>query len=153
MSSSGSLPTLLHEAADELLRVLLQHLVDLVKNRVDVLVEPFLALGDVFLRLDLLDLFLAGRPLRLLVLLPAVFRHGTPPRTAVESRPTDSLMRPYPAAPPVMVRTRSLAVSHWSSKAPTCALVPRKGSSVGIRCKDSLPGRSKITESQEAAAT
>ena len=42
-----SLPALLHEAADELLGVGLQHLVDLVEDRVDVLVELLLALGDV----------------------------------------------------------------------------------------------------------
>ena len=44
-SSSGSLPTLLHEAADELLGVLLEHLVDLVEDRVDVVVELLLALA------------------------------------------------------------------------------------------------------------
>src|SRR3954469_10812589 len=77
MSSSGSLPTLLHETADELFRVLLQHLVDLVEDRVHVVVEPFLALGGILGRLDLGDLFLGRRTLRLLVLLPAVLRHGT----------------------------------------------------------------------------
>src|SRR3954451_22660603 len=82
MSSSGSLPTLLHESADELLGVLLEDLVDLVQDRVDVLVEPLFPLLDVLRRLDLLDLFLGRRTLRLLVLLTAVLRHGTPPRTA-----------------------------------------------------------------------
>ena len=37
--------------------------------------------------------------------------------------------------------------------APTCSRVPRSGSSVGTRCSASRPGRSKITESQDAAAT
>ena len=49
--------------------------------------------------------------------------------------------------------TSSSAVSHSSSRAPTCALLPRSGSMVGTRWSDSRPGRSKITESHDAAAT
>ena len=44
-------------------------------------------------------------------------------------------------------------MSHRSSSSPTWALLPRSGSMVGTRCSDSRPGRSKITESQDAAAT
>src|SRR5699024_5560357 len=53
----------------------------------------------------------------------------------------------------VRTDTRSAAVGEEFSRSPTCSLVPRKGSSVGTRCRESWPGRSKMTESQEAAAT
>src|SRR5699024_9963884 len=52
---------------------------------------------------------------------------------------------------PVRASTSSSAVAQSSSNLPTCALVPRNGSRVGIRTKESRP-TSKITESQEAAA-
>src|SRR5689334_5389722 len=42
---AASLSALLHEAADELLGILLEHVVDLVEDRVDVVVELLLALG------------------------------------------------------------------------------------------------------------
>jgi hypothetical protein len=45
-ASAASLAALLHEAAHELLGVLLEHVVDLVQDRVHVVVELFLALGN-----------------------------------------------------------------------------------------------------------
>ena len=50
-------------------------------------------------------------------------------------------------------RTAPRRSSQRSIRSPTWALVPRSGSMVGTRCSDSRPGRSKITESQDAAAT
>ena len=48
-SPQGSLPALLDERLHEVLGVGLQHVVDLVEDRVDVVVQRFLALGDVAL--------------------------------------------------------------------------------------------------------
>src|SRR5258707_4224771 len=54
---------------------------------------------------------------------------------------------------PVRAVTSSAAVAQRSRSSPTWAFVPRSGSRVGTRCRDSRPGMSKITESHEAAAT
>src|SRR5690349_13376939 len=71
-----SLAALLDERLHEVLGVGLEHLVDLVQDRVDVLVELFLALGDVGLGglggLDLLLAALAGLLLLLCHLAPPV---------------------------------------------------------------------------------
>ena len=40
-------------------------------------------------------------------------------------------------------------MSHSSISWPTWARLPRSGSIVGTRCRDSWPGRSKITESHD----
>src|SRR5919106_5539119 len=53
-SSPGSLAALLDERLHEVLGVGLQYLVDLVENGVDVVVEGFLALGDIGLGSHLL---------------------------------------------------------------------------------------------------
>ncbi len=53
----------------------------------------------------------------------------------------------------VRAATSSAAVLQRSRRPPTWALVPRRGSSVGTRWSESRPGTSKITESQDAAAT
>ena len=70
----------------------------------------------------------------------------------------ESGREPPCATPPgdncwVRAATSSAAVLQRSSRPPTCALVPRRGSSVGTRWSESRPGTSKITESQDAAAT
>jgi hypothetical protein len=75
---------------------------------------------------------------------PAARRDGArragPPATRVTQR------RPASAS------TSSVASEQRSSSAPTCARVPRSGSSVGTRCSDSRP-TSKMTLSHDAAAT
>src|SRR5207245_989878 len=55
----ASLPALLHVGPDQLLGVLLEHLVDLVENRVHVVRQPLVAFPDFLggLRLGLLCLF------------------------------------------------------------------------------------------------
>jgi hypothetical protein len=60
--------------------------------------------------------------------------------------------RPQPQRAALSAATRSPAVAQRSSRSPTWARVPRSGSSIGTRTSDSRP-TSKITESQDAAAT
>src|SRR5262245_65106879 len=85
-----SLATLLNEATHELLGILLEHLVDLVQNRVDVVIEALLALGDLVGRLGLGRLFPLALLARSLLLLSAVSGHAAPP-SRVRSRQS----RPY----------------------------------------------------------
>src|ERR1700709_2623950 len=68
-SFNGSLPALLDERLHEVLRVGLEHITDRAADRVDVLVELFLALGDVALRCRLGLLRGLRGLLRLLLLL------------------------------------------------------------------------------------
>src|SRR6476620_3559914 len=49
-------------------------------------------------------------------------------------------------------RNSAVASSLRSMRAPTAARVPRRGSSIGTRCSEVWPGRSKISESHDAAA-
>src|SRR5262245_36764339 len=79
VKSPGLLSTLLHKPTHELLGVGLEHLVDVFQNRVDVLVELLLALGDVLAALDLGSLFGLRRLLRGLVLLATLSCHRPPP--------------------------------------------------------------------------
>src|SRR5690625_3498581 len=69
-----SLATLLHESAHELLRVLLEHLVDVVQNAVDILIQLVLA----FLQI-LGSLVLGGG----ILLLPRLLRLALPTATCV----------------------------------------------------------------------
>src|SRR4030095_1505004 len=98
VSPAGLLPALLDESADELLSVLLEHLVYLVQNRVDVVRDLFLPFLDVgsSLGLSLVDLIGAlGR-----ALLPAgVFgcHHQPPLVRRVVPRPDFRMPRPYKA--------------------------------------------------------
>ena len=132
---TGSLPALLDERLHEVLGVGLQHVVDLVEDRVDVLVELFLALGDGRVGLDLGSLVrFLGSLLRLLLLL-------VPCPDLSQSRLARERFE--------QLLGRVAAVD----QRPTCPRLPRSGSMVGTRCSDSRPGRSKITESHDAAAT
>src|SRR5680860_252442 len=140
------LSALLDKGLHEVLCVGLEHLVDLVEDRVDVLVELLLALDDGVLRSNL------GRVLgfRALLWLLVLLRHQRLLASVCcgPGRSTTSRNRPYL----VRAANKASAVSQRSSSSPTCDLLPRNGSIVGTRCSDSWPGRSKITESQDAAA-
>ena len=139
-SASRSLAALLDEAADELLGVLLEHVVDLVEDRVDVVVELRLALRDVALGLgsassDALALTsgwpCAGRPRSRVAI-------GRPPLPSGPCRAALDL--PVPIAGTAARRpdrrdasatpraASSSAASAAVSSSPTCALVPRSGS-------------------------
>src|SRR4051794_2948790 len=161
------LASLLHVLPHKFLTVLLEHLVDLVQERVDVLGHLLVALGDLRVDrgLDLVGLLArAGGPL-----LPAgvsrrhgclqVRARGGSPSCCPESyspTPTERVIRSgrgrRSRQPPVIVSTSSCAVAEASNSAPTCSRVPRSGSIVGMRTRFSRP-RSKTTESHEAAAT
>ena len=135
--ASCSLAALLDERLHEVLGVRLEHVVDLVEDRVDVVVERFLALGDVGLGGRL------GRSPRP----PRTCAAASAPGPSIVEKPSDVSCRRERCA------NSSRAVSQRSISAPTWALLPRSGSMVGTRCSDSRPGRSKMTESQDAAAT
>src|SRR5260370_24671093 len=177
------LAALLHVRPDELLRVLLEDLVDLVQDRVDVIGELFVPLPDLLggpgLRLLGLVGAPSGLPLTACVLRShvatsvcpnAIVTRGSPAQSGRAQIGTNS--RPCPAGGygegqgadpgrsvlasqswPVRAAPSSAAVRQRSSSSPTCALVPRSGSKVGTRCSDSRPGMSKMTGSQGAAAT
>src|SRR5690349_16227363 len=176
---SGLLAALLHVRPNELLGVLLEHLVDLVEDGVHVVGELFVPLLD-FLgtaSLGLFGLFGAprGLPLTACVLRCHVTTSVSPNAIVTRGSPAQSrqpeIVTPaggHPPRPPrdrrgwsgagghswpVSAATSSAALRQRSSNSPTCARVPRSGSSVGTRCSDSRPGISKITESHEAAAT
>src|SRR6201999_3043489 len=155
------LAALLDVRAHEFLGVLLEHLVDLVQDRVDVIGELLVPLLDLFgrLRLCVLDFLgpAAGLALAARVLLchPGYLRQsGVFPAPELSSpiRALFNRATRYSCCP-VRADTRSAAVRARPSRSPTCFLVPRSGSRVGTRCSDSRPGMSKMTESQEAAAT
>src|SRR3954463_13248104 len=158
---SYSLPSLLHVRSHELLGVLLEHLVDLVQDRVDVLGHFLVPLGDLGVdrRLDLVGLLArSGRPL-----LPAGVPRGhaalrscswlvLPVKVPARYDIHGSARRGFVDHPPVMVSTSSCAEDVDSNSAPTWSRVPRSGSIVGIRTRFSRP-RSNTTESHDAAAT
>src|SRR5918994_7489183 len=77
-SMGWSLAALLDERLHEVLGVGLEHLVDLVEDRVDVLVDHLLALGHVRLGHLLGDLLGLGGPARLLLLLGHASTLSTP---------------------------------------------------------------------------
>ena len=76
---SRSLAALLHEAADELLGVGLEHLVDVVEDRVDVVVELLLALGGGVAGADSSGSSSSARLARGPVLLATFACHRRPP--------------------------------------------------------------------------
>src|SRR6266516_3692547 len=169
------MPTLLDVGPDELLGVLLQHLVDLVQDRVHVVGQLLLALLDLLARLRAALLGVLATPGSLPLAAGVLCRHAVKPPSSsgllpasTVSSPADSMpnpgiglqyrdgscrARPLAQPWPVSAATSSEAVRDRSIRSPTCARVPRNGSSVGTRCSESWPGMSKITESHEAAAT
>src|SRR5260370_21975946 len=163
------LAALLNVRPDELLGVLLEYLVDLVEDRVHVIGELLLTLLDVLVRLwrGLLGLLAALGSLPLTT--GVLCRHSE--TSVLQGHPrsfnrilacqllvqpwigTSHLIRDLDQPWPLSAATSSVAVRQRSSRPPTCARVPRSGSRVGTRCRDSWPGTSKITESHAAAAT
>ena len=142
----------------ELLGVGLQHAVDLVEDRVDVVVEVFLALGDVAL---------GGRPPRgvlaalssallllawlLLLLVPCPDDPIDWAEQPVRARCAEATPCRGGSAGSARDRPRRCRSGRAARRrAPWC---PAAGRASGTRCSDSRPGRSKITESQDAAAT
>src|SRR6266487_2134565 len=75
----ASLPALLDVRADELLGVLLQHFVDLVEDRVNVLGELLVPLLDILAGLGVCLLDLVGPPGCLLLTAGVLGRHTVPP--------------------------------------------------------------------------
>jgi hypothetical protein len=137
------LPAFLDKGPHEVFGVLLEHLVDLVEDRVDVLVDLVLALLGRLIRLDFGDVLVFGglpRPVwtAVVCLLGPYKRMPTSGRYPMDTdRYPWPPWPPRPAHPPVIALTRSSAVRQRSSRSPTCARVPRSGSRVGTRCSDS----------------
>src|SRR5919197_5196945 len=163
--SKGLLAPLLHILLHELLGVLLQHLVDLVQERVELLLELLALLGDLSRRLDvgLVSLVLLAVSASLLLGAAAVLCHrrlltlarrlchadwtGWPGRLRLWTTACCS----SPPLQPWRLRIRSSAVGLPSRIAAVCIAVPLVGSSIGTRCRVSRP-MSKMIASQPAAA-
>src|SRR5215831_12045009 len=165
---AASLAALLDVRTDEFLGVLLEHLIDLVEDRVHVvgqLLVPLLGLID---GRGLVFVGLLGAPRRL-PLAPGVLRchlrylrpsRGAPPRQLqryrrpVESHPIlRRAMGPQLRGQPLLLRgERGDEVTGRAAAVKQLADV-RPGTAQRLEGGDSRPGMSKITESQEAAAT
>ena len=78
---------------------------------------------------------------------------GCVPRRNAGRRPAPVRLTGQPCSSPTRAARRAPASGLASSRAPTWACVPRRGSRIGTRCRVSCPGTSKITESQLAAET
>src|SRR5215469_7674286 len=103
------LPALLHVGPDEFLGVLLEHLVDLVQDRVDVVSQLVLPLAGLISLLDIRVHILLGSPLCLALNAGVLRRHALPPCSAV--RPQSQR---YPGQP---VWRPTLTALHWVSRA------------------------------------
>ena len=116
---------------------------------------------------DLVDLVVLSRP-RALLLASDPGGHRLPPHRGRSSRPSlecldprsaDTESRPGVGTPGSGAHAERVSSSSRGggrrrrAAPPTCARVPRTGSSVGTRCSASRPGMSKMTESHDAAAT
>src|SRR6476620_2228304 len=158
-----SLAALLDEPADELLRVGLEHPVDLVEHAVDVGDEVLLAgtglrrggggLGTLVRGVvpALGAALLLARHVRDLSLGAAAMR-AAEMRGRVAGDPPHSTLVGTCRDAEANSRSRVAASGLRSRRRPTLARVPRSGSSIGTRCSEAWPGTSKITESHEAAA-
>src|SRR6202022_4131371 len=152
--TARSLAALLDVCADKVFGVLLQNIVDLVEQIVGLvgqLLATLLARGRAGGQVVVIAAATAALGL---LLSHRCLLHAHRPWIPRPSflHPTGRYRR-CPVNDPQVVScsTSSAALSTESSRAPTCALLPRSGSSVGIRTSESPP-RSKITESQLAPA-
>src|SRR5918994_4832651 len=123
-SMGWSLAALLDERLHEVLGVGLEHLVDLVEDRVDVLVDHLLALGHVRLGHLLGDLLGLRRPARLLLLLGHGSTLSTPSdatRAFAVGGPGESRRRAHPRGcfQRVIAATSACAVALRSISSPT----------------------------------
>src|SRR5664280_151483 len=129
-----SLTALLHETPDELLGVGLEHLVDLLQQRVDLGVAGLSRGGHRSCRLRYALVVRPVCPCTFLTSHGALLSSACPAASTLGPDPDRSTLDCGPGQVPASAASRLRASGLRSRSAPTCSRVPRNGSRIGTRC-------------------